>query len=41
MRSGRVDVTSWTETVPLAHAVPAFHRMATPGDRDLKAVFVP
>ena len=41
MRGGRVDVTSWTETVPLAQAVPAFHRMATPGDRDLKAVFVP
>jgi hypothetical protein len=41
MRSGRVDVTSWTETVPLAQAVSAFHRMANPGDCDLKAVFVP
>jgi L-iditol 2-dehydrogenase len=41
MRSGRVDVTSWTETVPLEHAVPAFHRMFAPGDSDLKAVFIP
>jgi L-iditol 2-dehydrogenase len=41
MRSGRVDVTSWTETVPLAQAVSAFHRMANPGDCDLKAVFIP
>jgi len=41
MQAGRVDVLSWTETVPLAQAVPAFHRMLNPGDRDLKAVFVP
>jgi threonine dehydrogenase-like Zn-dependent dehydrogenase len=41
MESGKVDVTSWTEAVPLEQAVPAFHRMATPSDRDLKAVFVP
>ncbi|MEI6105808.1 MAG: alcohol dehydrogenase catalytic domain-containing protein [Opitutae bacterium] len=41
MRTGRVDVLSWTEAVPLVRAVPAFHRMLQPGDRDLKAVFVP
>ena len=41
MRSGRVDVTSWTETVPLEHAVPAFQRMLAPSDSDLKAVFIP
>jgi D-arabinose 1-dehydrogenase-like Zn-dependent alcohol dehydrogenase len=41
MRSGRVDGTSWTETVPLEHAVPALHRMLAPSDNDLKAVFIP
>lgn len=41
MKTGRVDVTSWTESIPLADAVPAFHRMLNPGDHDLKAVFVP
>jgi L-iditol 2-dehydrogenase len=41
MRSGRVDVTSWTETVPLDQAVSAFHRMLAPSDSDLKAVFIP
>jgi len=41
MQSGKVDVTSWTEAVPLEQSVPAFHRMLAPGDRDLKAVFIP
>jgi len=41
MKSGGADVTSWTETVPLSDSVPAFHRMLNPGDRDIKAVFVP
>jgi hypothetical protein len=41
MQSGKVDVTSWTETVPLEQSVSAFHRMLAPSDRDLKAVFIP
>ncbi len=41
MRSGRVDVTSWTESIPLNAAVDAFHRMLRPGPADLKAVFLP
>ncbi|HRE81955.1 MAG TPA: alcohol dehydrogenase catalytic domain-containing protein [Opitutaceae bacterium] len=41
MRSGQVDVTSWTESVPLQDSVSAFHRMLRPGDRDIKAIFVP
>jgi threonine dehydrogenase-like Zn-dependent dehydrogenase len=34
----KVDVTSWTEIAPIERGVEAFHRMATPGERDLKAV---
>lgn len=41
MSTGQVDALSWTESVPLTDAVPAFLRMATPGERDLKAVFLP
>ena len=41
MRNGKVDVTSWTETVPLEASVEAFFRMLKPGERDLKAVIVP
>lgn len=41
MVTGRVDVLSWTEAIPLDQAIPAFHRMLDAGDRDLKAVFVP
>lgn len=41
MKTGQVDVMSWTEAVPLESAVPAFHRMMRPGDQDIKAVFIP
>lgn len=41
MRTQQVDVTSWTEAIPLEQAVPAFHRMLRPGDRDIKAIFTP
>jgi len=41
MRLGRVDVTSWTESVSLDAAEAMFRRMLQPGDRDLKAVFIP
>lgn len=41
MRTGQVDVTSWTESIPLDDSVEAFHRMLRPGPTDLKAVFVP
>ena len=41
MKEGKVDATSWTETVPLDASVEAFYRMLKPGDHDLKAVFVP
>ena len=41
MRNLQVDVTSWVESVPLERSVEAFHRMANPSDRDLKAVFIP
>ena len=41
MRDGRVDVTSWVETVPLENSVDAFLRMLNPGDSDIKAVFTP
>ena len=41
MCTGRVDVTSWTETQPLDRAVEVFERMLHPGDTDLKAVILP
>jgi len=41
MRTGRVDVTSWTESQPLDRAVDVFERMLHPGDTDLKAVIIP
>lgn len=41
MRSGQVDVTSWTESIPLQDSVSAFHRMLRPGERDIKAIFIP
>ncbi|MBP8255695.1 MAG: alcohol dehydrogenase catalytic domain-containing protein [Opitutaceae bacterium] len=41
MRSGKVDVTSWTECIPLEDSVAGFHRMLNPGPVDLKAVFLP
>ena len=41
MNQGKVDVSTWTETVPLAQAIPAFRRMLTPAEHDIKAVFVP
>jgi len=41
MRNFQVDVTSWVEVVPLDCSVEAFHRMASPSDCDLKAVFLP
>lgn len=41
MRSGQVDVESWTETASLDQAEGVFRRMLAPGDHDLKAVFLP
>ena len=41
MRVGRVDVTSWTDVAPLDSGVEVFQRMLQPGDRDIKAVFIP
>lgn len=41
MQSGKVDVTSWTECIPLEESVAGFHRMLHPGPADLKAVFLP
>jgi len=41
MRSGKVDVTSWTESASLDQGPGVFQRMLRPGDRDLKAVFTP
>jgi L-iditol 2-dehydrogenase len=41
IRSKKVDVSSWVETVPIENSVEIFHRMLRPGDRDIKAVFVP
>ncbi|MFO1451206.1 MAG: alcohol dehydrogenase catalytic domain-containing protein [Opitutaceae bacterium] len=41
MRTGRVEVASWVETAPLESAVGVFHRMLSPGDADIKAVFTP
>jgi len=41
MRVGSVDVTSWTEVASLDDSITVFHRMASPGDNDIKAVFVP
>jgi len=41
MQSGKVDVTSWTERIPLENSVGGFHRMLRPGPADLKAVFLP
>jgi len=41
MATGRVEVKSWVEPVPLQHGVEAFLRMATPSEKDLKAVLMP
>ena len=41
MRSGKVDVTSWTEVAKIKDAVEVFHRMLRPADNDIKAVFIP
>lgn len=41
MRQGFVDVTSWTEVASLDDSIAVFHRMASPGDHDIKAVFAP
>ena len=41
MRSGAVDVSSWVESIPLDESPAAFRRMMNPGDKDLKAVFIP
>lgn len=41
MQSGKVDVTSWTECIPLEESVAGFQRMLHPGPVDLKAVFLP
>jgi L-iditol 2-dehydrogenase len=41
MKSGQVDVTSWTEKVSLDQSIATFHRMLNPGDHDLKAVVIP
>ena len=41
MRGKKVDVTSWTNVTPLDEAENLFRQMLHPGDRDLKAVFVP
>lgn len=41
MRAGKVDVTSWTETISLEKSEPAFHRMLRPGDCEIKAIFAP
>jgi threonine dehydrogenase-like Zn-dependent dehydrogenase len=41
MRTGKVDVTSWTEKAPLDQSVEIFNRMLNPTDRDLKAVIIP
>jgi threonine dehydrogenase-like Zn-dependent dehydrogenase len=41
MSERKVDVTSWTNTVPLEASVEAFYRMLKPGDNDLKTIFVP
>ena len=38
MARKKVDVTSWTDVVPLDQSVEVFHRMLRPGDRDIKAV---
>ena len=41
MVEGRVDVSSWVETRPLARGVELFQRMLKPGETDLKAVICP
>jgi L-iditol 2-dehydrogenase len=41
MRTGRVDVTSWTEIARLGDSVEMFHRMLRPGPNDIKAVIMP
>lgn len=41
MATGQVEVKSWVEPVPLQYGVEAFQRMATPSEKDLKAVLVP
>jgi threonine dehydrogenase-like Zn-dependent dehydrogenase len=40
IEQGRVDVTSWTESVPLENSVEVFHRMLRPAETDIKAIFV-
>jgi threonine dehydrogenase-like Zn-dependent dehydrogenase len=41
MATGRVEVQSWVERVPLSYGVEAFQRMANPTEKDLKAVLRP
>jgi L-iditol 2-dehydrogenase len=38
MTQKKVDVTSWTQSEPIAHGVEAFHRVLNPGDHDIKAI---
>jgi L-iditol 2-dehydrogenase len=41
MAAGKVDVTSWVQTFPLAQGVPAFERMLAAQGADIKAVIKP
>jgi L-iditol 2-dehydrogenase len=41
MASGQVEVKSWVEPVPLQYGVEVFQRMASPSEKDLKAVLLP
>jgi len=41
IRSGRVDVTSWTTRYNLSDGIEAFQRMLRPGPKDFKAIIVP
>jgi threonine dehydrogenase-like Zn-dependent dehydrogenase len=38
MTQKKVDVTSWTQSEPIAHGVEAFQRVLNPGDHDIKAI---